>query len=178
MLSRIALSSGSDHRASSVLSQDWMWAVVVYRQSGNIFSMGINLARTNMSAALPLALLVVLVAASSLTLSATGKYTYVHAWRKLVPLGTFSILTALSVLLAAHQQNECSPKIPEIRLPGQCLPLRQCAYFMRILSAPTVSQADRQLLRESQCNEDKNVHVRVPSYQLNFYCLINNFSAT
>lgn len=69
MLSRIALSSGSDHRASSVLSQDWMWAVVVYKQSSNIFSMGINLARTNMSAALPLVLLVAVVAASS-----TGKF--------------------------------------------------------------------------------------------------------
>lgn len=116
--------------------------------------MGISSKLTNMLSASPLALLVVAVA--SLTLSATGKYTYLLKTGPTV--GTFPALL-LSVLSAALHQ--CSPKIPGIRLPGECMPLRQCAYFMRILAASTVSQEDRQLLRESQCNDDKNIHVGI-----------------
>lgn len=110
MLSRIALSGDSDHRVSSVLSQDWMWAVVHYRRSGKIINMGINSARKNMSAAFPLALLVTVFAASSLTLSATGKYIK----RKLVRLVSLYYLHYLCYLQRSSRTNV----VWKFRTPG------------------------------------------------------------
>ncbi|EDV92748.1 serine protease easter [Drosophila grimshawi] len=86
----------------------------------------------------------------------------IHSAVTLVAVVAFS----LTLSATAQQQGDCTTRTTDGRTPGQCTPIRQCGYFMRMLTAPTVSQRDRILMRENQCSpkqpDDKIVYVCCP----------------
>ncbi|TDG47409.1 hypothetical protein AWZ03_006137 [Drosophila navojoa] len=62
---------------------------------------------------------------------------------------------------AAQRKGDCLSLTRNGRVTGQCIPVRECEYFMGILSAPPVSQSDRNLLRDNQCNRQQNGNINV-----------------
>ncbi|XP_030553946.1 serine protease easter [Drosophila novamexicana] len=72
------------------------------------------------------------------------------------------VVCSLTLSVAAQGQGDCASLTPDGRVPGRCIPIRQCEVFMRILSATTtVSESDRNLLRDNQCNLQPNGNVNV-----------------
>ncbi|ALC45515.1 CG3505, partial [Drosophila busckii] len=56
----------------------------------------------------------------------------------------------------------CVSRIPEGRITGHCISIRQCEYFLRILQRPDISQAERNLLRDNRCSRQEDVQVCCP----------------
>ncbi|EDW85057.1 uncharacterized protein Dwil_GK12812 [Drosophila willistoni] len=59
---------------------------------------------------------------------------------------------ALSAAGQRTRTPDCLAKLPDGRVGGHCIPVRQCDFFMKILEAGNVSDSDRILLRENQCD--------------------------
>lgn len=77
------------------------------------------------------------------------------------------VVCSLTLSVAGQRQSDCVSQTPDGRVLGQCTAVRQCGYFMRILSAKVVSQSDRNLLRDNRCQqqpqrEDNSVYVCCP----------------
>ncbi|EDV41555.1 uncharacterized protein Dana_GF17450 [Drosophila ananassae] len=84
-------------------------------------------------------------------------------------MGSFPILLVAAVvvvvgLASAELPLNCVSKIQNTRVTGHCISIRDCDYFMRLLTSGNPSQSDRNLLRDNHCGtKDKVVQVCCPS---------------
>ncbi|XP_034488047.1 serine protease easter isoform X2 [Drosophila innubila] len=74
-----------------------------------------------------------------------------------------AVVVVCSLTLSANgqRQGDCTSITTDGRVLGQCTPVRQCEYFMRILTAKVVSQSDRNLLRDNRCHQQNDNDVQV-----------------
>ncbi|KAM8704915.1 hypothetical protein ACLKA7_009383 [Drosophila subpalustris] len=85
-----------------------------------------------------------------------------------LPLVVVVAVCSLTLSVTGQRQGDCSSITTDGRtVLGQCTPVRQCEYFMRILTAKVVSQSDRNLLRDNRCQQqqqqqENNVQVCCP----------------
>ncbi|SPP80361.1 blast:Serine protease easter [Drosophila guanche] len=79
--------------------------------------------------------------------------------------------------IAAQSTGNCISKTQNGRTPGHCISIRECEYFMRILSSVNLAQSDRILLRDNQCGargRDVQVYTETRALLLNCCHLSND----
>ncbi|XP_022217939.2 serine protease easter [Drosophila obscura] len=88
-------------------------------------------------------------------------------------MGTFSdrstaavaaVIFSLALCSTAQSTENCLSNTQNGRAIGHCISIRECEYFMKILSSVNLTQSDRSLLRENQCGaRHRDVQVCCPS---------------
>ncbi|EDW24927.1 GL24416 [Drosophila persimilis] len=77
-----------------------------------------------------------------------------------------AVISSFSLRLTAQGTDNCISKTQNGRTTGNCISIKECEYFMKILSSVNLTQNDRILLRDNQCgvrSRDVPVQVCCPS---------------